>query len=269
MNNNKIENELLDLIAKIQAEMDEYNYNLSKPILEIFKEYDDTLDFDKYNCEIKITKNNSYSTYEINANTKNIPQAGWNSDKLISRIYFDYFNNKIYCVESNGRDNIDLDKGKEYLDYFIYARMTGIKLTKICFDHNDTISQKLVNVNLNNKADYFTAKQDAITYMINFAREVNKYKIIDKIWTENGISIKEYTTPHKITVSSFDKQSKSISIDSLEFSKNNTGTYNVYLKCDNNIVSSSTRCNNNTLSLIIENIAYVMKQWDLESLKNI
>jgi hypothetical protein len=267
MNYDKITDELVALIAKIQAEINEHNFKLSKPYLKIFKEYDDTLDFEKYNFEVKVIKNYSHSIYEIIADIGDI--GTWSSDKNIARIYSGHEHNEIYAVESNGRDSIDFDRGKDYIDYFMYAREMGIKLTKICFEHKEIIGQKLVKINSGDKIEYFTEKIAAANYMIKFMNNIIKHKITNKIWIEGGINLKDYIAQRRICVTSFGPQNKLIDIDSLEFNKNNTGTFNVYLKCNNNIVSSSTRCNNNTLELIIDTIAINMNDWNTESLKNL
>lgn len=267
MDNDNIMDELIALIAKVQDEMTEYKSKSAKPYLDVFKEYDDTLDFDRYSFEVKVTKYHSYSTYDITANIDNI--ATWNSDKKIASIYFKHDSSEIYSVESNGRDNIDFDRGKNYVDYFLYAKEIGVKLTRICYEHKDIIGQKLARINSGEKIEYFTEKITAVNHMLNFVKDITKHKLTNKIWNEGGVNYKDYDVDYNTGVLNPGSGGSTVYMNELQFSRNNSGTYTVILKNNGNTIATSTRCSQYNLENIIETITRNMNDWDKELFKNL
>ena len=268
MDNDNIMDELIALIAKVQNEMEEHKSKSVKPYLDVFKEYDDTLDFDKYGFETQITKYGAYVSYEILSKVNNNVTV-WNSDKIIARVYVANNTNEVSSIDVNTRDSIDFSKGKDFVDYYIYAREIGAKLTRICYEHKDTIGHKLNRINAGDEMSYFTEKITAVNHMINFMKDITKHKLTDKIWNEGGVNYKDYGVDYNTGVLNPGSGGSTVYINELQFSRNNSGTYTVILKNNGNTVATSTRCSQYNLENIIETITRNMNDWDKELFKNL
>lgn len=269
MEQDKIIQELQSYIDKVHLEMSELKSRASKPYLEIFKKYNNELDFDRYNLEVNVSVYNSYTEYTIAINEPSLDNVFyWGSDKVLCKISVGK-NGEIDGIDLNSPNSIDFNRYNERVEWILYSKIIGAQLVQICHENRTKISHDLTKLSLTNSLELCTEKINAAQHMLGFANNLVKFKLSDKIWKENKIKISDFNLGGiKIGVPGFGTNNR-VYIDELEFSRNKTGTYTVSLKNNGEVISHSKRCGDYYLEDIINTITTNMNGWDREYFKDL
>ena len=215
--------------------------------LDVFKKYDDTIDFSRFPLEIEFGHINRENIPDY-IHVKGIFDAGlhrWNSDRKILTIrpYKDSSSGVvgIRSIETEPL-NIDLLGEEKYVDWHLYRTETGLKMAKVCMEHGTDVVNGFMKVNSDDEA--FPMMQ-AIAAVDHFVQRIENYKtesIKDFIYRNNGITLDKLKTENNdVSIYTLGYDGNTKNVDELFFTQNPSGTYTVYLKLRGNIVSQTNR----------------------------
>jgi hypothetical protein len=247
---NKVE-QLNRLLNITKSQLEETKGNSTKRFFDMLNGLDSTIE---YNPLVEINPN--IRTDYDNGNIK------LRSFQIRSNDAVRYNNFYSPYIEVQFEDNL-IDKMTPQNIYFKYNDMESdgvvlanyfldlaTKINRLVMNNRELFSKHLIDffIKDHSATNPYNAKIRMVETFINFMNHIDKWMLENKIYEEKHIKFE--TSKYSPTFNGDLKE-----IDEFKYSRNPSGTYSAQLMYKGNVVSESSRCNENQLYQIINKLS--------------
>jgi hypothetical protein len=239
------------LLNKTKAQLEETKGNSTKRFFDMLNGLDSTIEYNplvEINPSVRTFVDDGgiyLRSFQIRAN-----DATRYNNFYSPYIEIQFEDNLIYKIIPQ---NISFNYTDVESDVFVLSNYFLDLISKICkltIDNRELFSKHMIDffIKDHSATNPYEAKARMVETFINFMNHIDQMMLENKIYEEKHIKFERSKYPI-----SFDGSNKEV--DEFRYSRNPSGTYSVQLMNKGNVVSESSRCNENQLWQIINKLS--------------